>query len=43
MSRLVGNSPVHVDAFTQAEINDDGHCDPLVLGQGNCPVTYVNP
>jgi hypothetical protein len=41
-THVVGNSPVNVDAFTQAEINDNGHCDPLVLGSGNCPVTYVS-
>jgi hypothetical protein len=40
-SRLVGNSPVNIDPFTQAEINNKGHCDPLILGIGNCPVTYV--
>jgi hypothetical protein len=42
MTRLAGNSPVIVDAFTQGEINNDGHCDPLVLGDANCPVTYAN-
>jgi hypothetical protein len=41
-SGLVGNSPVSVDAFTQGEITDKGHCDPIVLGTTNCPVTYVN-
>ena len=39
-SHLAGNSPVIVDPFTQAEINDNGNCDPLVLGAENCPVTY---
>ena len=41
-SGLEGKSPVFVDAFTQGQISDDGNCDPLVLGNGNCPVTYVN-
>jgi hypothetical protein len=40
-SGLAGNSPVSVDTFTQSHIDEDGHCDPLVLGTGNCPVTYV--
>jgi hypothetical protein len=40
-SGLAGNSPVSVDTFTQSQINENGHCDPLVLGNGNCPVTYV--
>jgi hypothetical protein len=41
-SGLLGNSPVSVDAFTQGEITSNGNCDPIVLGAGNCPVTYVN-
>jgi hypothetical protein len=40
-SGMVGNLAVLVDAFTQGRVNDDGNCDPLVLGNGNCPVTYV--
>ena len=41
-SRMSGNLPVSVDTATQAEINAEGNCDPLVLGNGNCPVTYVD-
>jgi hypothetical protein len=41
-SHLSGNSPVIVDKFTQSEININGNCDPLVLGTGNCPVTYID-
>jgi hypothetical protein len=40
-SGLAGNSPVAVDAFTRGQVSDEGNCDPLVLGHGNCPVTYV--
>ncbi|MEJ0049419.1 MAG: hypothetical protein WDN04_27445 [Rhodospirillales bacterium] len=40
-SGMAGNSRVAVDAFTQSHIAEAGHCDPLVLGNGNCPVTYV--
>jgi hypothetical protein len=41
-TRLAGKSPVLVDLFTQSEINNNGNCDPLVMGNGNCPVTYSN-
>jgi hypothetical protein len=43
LSKLRGHSPVLVDPFTRAIISDDGHCDPLVMGDGNCPVTYTGP
>jgi hypothetical protein len=41
-THLSGNSPVIVDTFTQTEINNKGNCDPLILGTGNCPVTYTD-
>jgi len=41
-SGLTTKSPVVVDAFTRSQIEQNGHCDPLVLGADNCPVTYVN-
>jgi hypothetical protein len=41
-TKMDGDLQVSVDAATQADINADGNCDPLVLGNGNCPVTYVN-
>jgi hypothetical protein len=39
-SHFPGNSPVLVDDATQNYINAYGNCDPIVLGAGNCPVTY---
>jgi hypothetical protein len=39
-SHFPGNSPVLVDDATQNYINAYGNCDPIVVGDGNCPVTY---
>ena len=35
-------SPVLVDTTTRDAITQGGNCDALVLGAGNCPVTYTN-
>jgi hypothetical protein len=41
-SGVKGKLKVFVDAPTRAYIEANGHCDTLLLGAGNCPVTYSN-